>query len=44
MKYRADELLSAPLEDSAFEKKFVTDMYMLKILVKEVTLGSKARA
>lgn len=32
-------LVAAPLESSEFEKRFVADMGVMKILIKEVTLG-----
>lgn len=42
--YRADEVLSSPVNTVDFEERFVRDIYTINVLVKEVTLGSKARA
>lgn len=41
--YKADEVLSAPIKAEDFEARFVRDVHTLNVLVKEVTLGSKAR-
>ena len=41
--YKADEVLSAPIQAEDFEARFVRDVHTLNVLVKEVTLGSKAR-
>lgn len=41
--YQINELLEAPLDSKEFEERFVTDVGMIKILVKEVTLGANAR-
>jgi len=42
--YRADEVLSSPVGAEDFEERFVRDVHTINVLVKEVTLGSKARA
>jgi hypothetical protein len=41
--YQADEILKAPLNSVDFEKRFVRDIHMINVLIKEVTLGSAAR-
>lgn len=41
--YQATEILKAPLSSSEFEERFVRDIHTINILIKEVTLGSKAR-
>lgn len=41
--FKADEVLSAPIQAEDFEARFVRDVHTLNVLVKEVTLGSKAR-
>lgn len=41
--YEADEILEAPLDSTEFESRFVRDVHTLNVLVKEVTLGSRAR-
>lgn len=42
--FKADEVLSAPIDAEDFESRFVRDVHTLNVLVKEVTLGSKARS
>ena len=42
--YMANEMLAAPLVSVDFEERFVRDIHTINVLVKEVTLGSKARS
>lgn len=41
--YRAEEVLSAPLNSKEFEERFIRDTHFINILIKEVTLGAVAR-
>lgn len=43
MRFKGQQILAAPLNTELFEEKFVDESVMLKLLVKEVTLGSHAR-
>ena len=42
--YEVSEVLSASIDSADFEERFIRDIHALNMLVKEVTLGSKARA
>ena len=41
--YEAEEILAAPLGTGDFEMRFTRDVRLLNILIKEVTLGAKAK-
>jgi len=43
MSYEAREILAAPLTSRDFEERFVADSYVINVLIKEVTLGAKAK-
>jgi hypothetical protein len=41
--YEAKEMLAAPLGSKDFEERFVRDSHIINVLIKEVTLGAKAK-
>lgn len=41
--YEAREILAAPLSSRDFEERFVRDTHIINVLIKEVTLGAKAK-
>jgi len=41
--YEAKEILAAPLDSKDFEERFVRDYHLINVLIKEVTLGAKAK-
>jgi len=41
--YKAEEILSAPVESAEFEERFSRDTFLINMLIKEVTLGAVAR-
>ncbi|WP_185976872.1 hypothetical protein [Shewanella psychropiezotolerans] len=41
--YEAKEVLAAPLASKDFEERFVRDSHIINVLIKEVTLGAKAK-
>ncbi|PWQ96759.1 hypothetical protein [Leucothrix arctica] len=41
--YEAKETLAAPFESRNFEARFVRDVHIINVLIKEVTLGAKAK-
>ncbi|HCH2593646.1 TPA: hypothetical protein NKS49_004521 [Vibrio parahaemolyticus] len=41
--YEAKEILAAPLSSRDFEERFVRDSHIINVLIKEVTLGAKAK-
>ena len=41
--YEAKEILAAPIDSKDFEERFVRDYHLINVLIKEVTLGAKAK-
>ena len=43
LSYEAKEILAAPIGSRDFEERFVRDSHVINVLIKEVTLGAKAK-
>ncbi len=43
LSYEANEILAAPPTSKDFEERFVRDSHIINVLIKEVTLGAKAK-
>lgn len=41
--YKGEEILSAPIDTCEFAERFLRDIHLINVLIKEVTLGAVAR-
>ena len=43
LSYKGNDIVAAPFDSEEFQVRFIRDSHLINILIKEVTLGSKAR-